>query len=332
MLSKNKLLKSIIEYKERSLVCVLAVVLIIAAFFTPSLYSFNSFSTLLSDNAVYGILAVGVFYVLLTGGIDISVGSILAVSGVATTSLMVVAPDIPAVVLLLIGIIVGCACGFINGFLVGKLKIVPLIATLATMYIYRGLAYVICGGRSYSPHVFTESFSSFATTSILGINSIVFWLLLVIIATGLFLGFFKSGRKIYAVGTSELSSKISGINTDNVKLVAYTLCGACAGLAGMLFASNYQVVSYDIGGGYEMTAIAICILGGVSITGGSGRIDGVVLGALIISITTYMLNLIQGFGAWHDFLQGIIILVALGINLSVRYVTYNRSLNKGRLK
>lgn len=331
-MNNKSFLRKILDYRELGLVAALILLLVAAKIFTPAFYSFDSISSMLTNNAVYAILAVGVSLTLITGGIDISIGAILAVSGISVTQLMIAFPKLPSFLFVIIGILIGCLCGFLNGFLIGKMKIVPMIVTLGTMYIYRGLAYVISNGEWAFPHMFTKEFMDVAQKKFLGFNAIVLWTAALLIVSGIFLGYTKAGRRLYAVGSSEESSVIAGVNTSKVKLFAYVLCGACAGLAGVLYSSNYAMINSDIGSGYEMTAIAICILGGVSITGGRGRIDGITLSAIVLSIATYLLSLLPGFSVWKNALQGGIIIVAVIINITNGKLTDRRMLSeRGKL-
>lgn len=315
MNKNNGFLRKILNYRELGLVIALILLLIAAKIFTPAFYGFDSVMSMLTNNAVYTVLAVGVALPLLTGGIDISIGAILAVSGISVTELMIAFPKIPSFIFVITGILIGCVCGFINGFLIGKLKIVPMIVTLGTMYIYRGLAYVISNGEWAFPHMFTVEFMNITQRKICGVNAIVIWTVLLLIISGVYLEYTKAGRRLFAVGSNEESAQIAGIKTADVKLFAYILCGACAGLAGVFYSSNYAMINSDIGSGYEMTAIAICILGGVSITGGRGRIDGITISAVVLSIATYLLSLLPGFSVWQNALQGMIIIVAVVINI-----------------
>jgi len=324
----NKTFKKVLNYRELGLVVALILLLIGAAIFTPSFYSFKSITSMLANNAVYAILTVGIMFVLLTGGIDISIGSILGVSGVVVTRLYLAFPSIPVFVWIIVGIAVGCICGAINGFLVGKMKVLSMIATLGTMYAFRGLAYVISEGKWITPDEFKEGFTNLAQYKIFGLRSIILWAVVVFAVSAFFLGLTRTGRRLYAVGTSEESSVISGINVGKVKFISYVLCGACSGLAGVLYASNYATVSSEIGTGYEMTAIAICILGGVSIVGGRGRIDGIVISTLLMSVITYILSLFPGFNIWQTALQGAIILVAVAVNLFNGRLAFKRELKE----
>ncbi len=142
----NRVFKKIINYSELGLIVALILLLVGAKIFTPSFYSFKSVTSMLTNNAVYAILTIGIMFVLLTGGIDISIGSILGVSGVVVTRLLLAFPKVPVFVWIIVGIVIGCICGAINGFLVGKMKVLSMIVTLGTMYAFRGLAFVISDG------------------------------------------------------------------------------------------------------------------------------------------------------------------------------------------
>lgn len=308
-------MKKITGYRNFGLLVGLVILLILAAIVTPAMYSYNSIMAMLRNNAVYGLLAIGMMFVIITGGIDLSVGSILSLSGVMTAMKMSTNMEIPTIVWVLFGISVGALCGLLNGVLVGKLKMVPMIATLGTMYIFRGLSFLVSGGAWLFPHQFTESFLNVASAKSFGVFNIIWFQICALVLTGIFLGFTSAGRRVYAIGTNKESAHVAGINEGNVKVMAYVICGALSGLAGMLYTANYAMCTYSIGEGYEMTAIAICILGGVSINGGIGSIDGVLIGSLLMSLITYFISLLPGLSLWSDAIQGVIIIVAVIINL-----------------
>jgi len=317
-ISAKKVAKSIVSYRGFGLVCSIIVILVIAAFITPSMYSFSSFSTMLNDNSIYAILAVGLTFVLLTGGIDISVGSTLALSAVITTKLMSFNHSIPPILWVLLALLIGGLCGFVNGLLISKLKIIPLIATLGTMYVFSGFAYLVTNGEWFTngKGQYSEGFLAISQTKFLGISTMTWIAIVIIVIAGIFLAFTKPGRRLYAIGTSVESSEVSGIKVSRVRLMAYILSGALAGLCGILFSSGQAVATSEVGKGYEMTAIAICVLGGVSSNGGKGRIDGLILGIITMSLLTKFISLIPGasFSTWQDALKGLIIIIALLIN------------------
>ncbi len=315
MRTNNKsTLSKLTESRNFGLVLGLIVLLIVAAIITPSMYSLNSILNMLQNNAVYGLLAVGEMMVIITGGIDISIGATLSLTGVICCRMMAENPGVPGIVWLLLSLVIGALCGAFNGLLVGYFKMVPMIATLGTMYIFRGFSFLFSGGEWWFPHQFTDGYMAFATKRIVGIPSILWILLVVFILAILFLGYTSKGRRIYAIGTNKESAQVAGIKQPRVVFLAMTLCGMLAGLSGMLYTANYATCSYMIGDAYEMTAIAICILGGVSIVGGKGKVDGVIIGFLMMSVITYFISLLPGLSVWSDAIQGAIIIAAVALN------------------
>ena len=292
------------------------------------MYSLNSLINMLQNNAVYGLLAIGEMMVILTAGIDISIGATLSLTGVVCCRLMAENPGVPAGAWVLLALLIGAVCGAFNGILVGYFKMVPMIATLGTMYAFRGFSFLFSGGQWWFPHQFTEGYLKFATLRILGLPAILWILILVFILAILFLGYTSRGRRIYAIGTNRESSQVAGIREERVVFLAMTLCGMLAGLAGMLYTANYATCSYSIGESYEMTAIAICILGGVSINGGKGKVDGVIIGFLMMSVITYFISLLPGLSVWSDAIQGAIIIAAVALNIYMERSAEKRALRE----
>lgn len=316
MTTKTKsIMAKMAENRNFGLLLGLMVLLIVAVIITPSMYSLNSIVNMLQNNAVYGLLAIGQMMVILTGGIDISMGATLSLAGVVCSRLMAENPTVPSIVWVLLALVTGAVCGAFNGILVGYFKMVPMIATLGTMYAYRGFSFLFSGGQWWFPHQFTEGYLKFATLKIAGIPAILWILALVFILAVLFLGYTSRGRRIYAIGSNRESAQVAGIKEARVIFLAMTICGMLSGLAGMLYTANYATCSYSIGQSYEMTAIAICILGGVSIKGGKGKVDGVMIGFLMMSVITYFISLLPGLSVWSDAIQGAIIIAAVGLNI-----------------
>lgn len=321
-------MKKIMGYRNIGLVFGLIGLMVLAAIITPSLFSFPALISMLRNNAVYVFLAIGMMVILVTGGIDLSVGSTLALSGVVCTSLMSSHMDVPAVVWVLLSIVIGAICGAFNGFVVGYLKVVPMIATLGTMYIYRGFAFLLSGGQWWFPHQISQPYQDWAAKSIAGVPAILWIAAVVFIGAAWFMGYRTSGRRIYAIGTNVESAQVAGIKEARVRFLAFVICGALAGLSGMLYTANYALCTYSIGDGYELQAIAICILGGVSITGGRGTVDGVLIGWLMMSFITQFISLLPGLSVWQHALQGAIIIVAVFINIAMTRSSEKRFLKE----
>ena len=308
-----RLFKKVSAYREFGLLLAFLVILIVAAFVTPKMFQPDSLHQMLRNYAIFGILAAGMLTVMLTGGIDLSVGSALALSGLVSTKMMVA--GIPVVVCLFGGIGVGAICGCLNGLLVGKLKMLPLIATLATMYIFRGIAVILCGGKWMMPNIYIQSYTAVALGRPLVLYNILIIYILVLIVVGIFFSQIRLGRRVYAVGSNPDSALVAGINVGNVRIAAYLIMGILVGLSGFMYTANYAVWEPQTGTGFEMEVIAICVLGGVSIAGGVGKISGVFIATLLMSVVSYFLSMLPGMGVWKMGLQGALIIAAVAINI-----------------
>ncbi len=318
MLKKLKSVgKKIVSYDNIGVVVALIVVLIIGAIFTPSMYSMTVIMRLLKTNMLYGIVAVGVMFVLITGGIDLSTGAIMSLACNVVGVLQISDPrgePIPVFVLILISMGIGLACGLFNGLLVGKLRIHPMLATLGSQFIFLAISYKIRSVNIMS-NLLYKSVRNFSSQKILGISCGVLMLVLVYIIVGFILRKTKAGRKIYAIGANEESAKIAGINPSNVRLIAYGLCGICCGFAGFMYVSNFSYAYFDVASDYAMKALCIAVLGGVSPRGGRGRIDGMAISILVISFINYFTTMIPSLGLYADAFYGALVVVALCLNV-----------------
>jgi rhamnose transport system permease protein len=221
---------------------------------------------------------------------------------------------VPGAVIILISVAVGLVCGFINGTLVAKLKILPIIATLGMMNIFRGITYLVANGSWVKQQEMGSAFLSIATGKFLGINNLILIAVVVYIIAAFFMNKTRTGRKIYAVGNSEESARVSGIKTDRTLIMVYTILGAVAGLGGILYVCKYGVAQGETCTGYEMNVIAACVLGGVSINGGTGRVPGVLLGAILLGILNNAMPLIHVSSFWQEAIRGLIILLSIVAN------------------
>ena len=281
---------------------------------TPSFLYINNFVDILNDTAILSMVAIGQLMIIVTGGIDLSVGSSLALSGMSAALLNQYNPGIPVFMIILISIAIGLLLGSINGLLVSQAKIPPIITTLGTMSIYRGLVFVLCGGTWVSAHEMTEAFRVFPRRSFLGISSLIYISILIVILFLIFLNLTRTGREIYGVGGNKIASQYVGVNLKKIQYIVFTLCGGITGLAGFLWVSRYAAAQSETAIGFELQTIAACVIGGVSITGGSGTIIGVVLGAFFMGIVYNALTMINVSPFWQMAIQGFIILFAIIIN------------------
>lgn len=311
-------MRNISKFREMGLLVFIVILCVFIQFKNPSFLSFENINDLLTNTAILSILAVGMMMVLLTAGIDLSIGSTLALSGMTASLVVSNNPGISPIVAILIGVAVGTVCGFIVGFLVSMFGIFPIIASLGMMNVYRGLTFMSSGGKWVSAHQMPESFKGIATGSILGINTLIFIAIVIYIVFYYFINYTRTGRQIYAVGSNVASAKISGINTKKTLLLVYTLMGSLSGLAGVLWVSKFASAQGDTATGYELNVIAACVLGGVSVAGGYGKVSGLLVGALLLGILNNALPLINVSPFWQNAIQGCIILVAILMNAYVK--------------
>ncbi|AUD14746.1 ribose ABC transporter permease [Planococcus sp. MB-3u-03] len=287
----------------------LILIIIIITAINPSFLSMSNILNVLRQVSINALIAFGMTFVILTGGIDLSIGSILALTGAVTAGMM--ASGIDPILAMLLGLFLGAVLGAINGVIIAKGKVAPFIATLATMTIYRGLTLVYTEGRPISGLGDSMAFQMLGKGYFLGIPVPVVTML---ISFGILYFILKKttfGRRVYAVGGNEEASVLSGINADRIKIYVYSLVGALAGLASLILTSRLNSAQPTAGQMFELDAIAAVVLGGTSLTGGRGWIVGTLIGALIIGVLNNGLNLIGVSSFFQQVVKGAVILLAV---------------------
>ena len=307
---QNKLDIKELLIKYKSLVGLLALIAIVSVL-SPSFLSTKNIFNILRQTSVNGIIAAGMTFVILTGGIDLSVGSILAISGAICASILVNGQNI--VIAVLAALLVGAVVGFLNGFIITKGKLQPFIATLATMTILRGLTLVYTDGKpiTLGSGEIALNFGQIGGGKILGIPTPALIMILVFLVCAYVLKNTKMGRYTYALGSNEEATKLSGLNTDKIKIAVYTLSGILASIAGIIITSRLFSAQPTAGDGYELDAIAAVVLGGTSLTGGKGKITGTIIGALIIGVLSNALNILDVSSYYQMMVKGAVILIAV---------------------
>ncbi|MBN2221608.1 MAG: ABC transporter permease [Vallitaleaceae bacterium] len=309
------MIKTLIKDRSFGLVMACLLLLALASQMTPQLLTGNAINDMFKNNAISGILAIGMLMVLVTRGIDLSIAATMVFSGLMISMVNADHPEVPVFLLVIIAVGIGTLIGLYNGFLISKLKLLPIIATLSTLYIVRGLAFVISKSRWIVPANFSDSYKAFAAQNILGINQLIITSLVLFFLFWIFLSQLRTGRRIYAVGSSPKSAEVSGLKSDKTIILVYALMGALAGFAGFLYTSNYAIAQSTMAMGMEMDVIAICILGGVSINGGTGRISGIIVATILFAIIGSFLSMLSGMSIWTDAIKGIIIISAVILNI-----------------
>lgn len=288
-----------------------ALLIAVMAILSPVFLKTSNLLNILRQTSVNGIIAVGMTLVILTGGIDLSVGSVLALSAVIASSFA--HPGEHSIIIPVVaGLLIGSACGFINGIIIALNKIAPFIVTLAMMTIARGLALVYTEGRPVID--LSDTYNKIGSSYIIGIPLPVIIFILVVLAGIVLLKYMKFGRHIYATGGNEMAARISGVNTKRVIIWVYSLTGLLSGLAGIILSSRVMSASPATGQGYELDAIAAVVIGGTRLTGGVGSIAGTVIGALIIGIMNNGLDMLNISSYWQLLVKGLIILLAVNLD------------------
>lgn len=287
----------------------LIVMFIVFSLASPNFARFNNIIGILLSTAVNGILAVGVSFVIITGGIDLSIGTVMTFSSVMA-GVVITFWKLPIPLGIMAGIATGALCGCINGTTIAKMKIPPFIATLGMMMITKGLSLVISGTKPIY-FVDTPAFRKIAMGSVFGIPNAVFIFFASAIIASLILTRTILGRYTFALGSNEEAARLSGINVDRWKIGIYALNGMFSGLAGIIMASRLNSAQPALGQGYELEAIAAVVIGGTSLSGGEGSILGTVIGAFIMSVLTNGLRILSIPQEWQTVVIGAIVILAV---------------------
>lgn len=287
----------------------LFLIITVISIMSPNFLTIHNIFNVLRQVSINALIAFGMTFVILTGGIDLSVGSILALTGAVTAGFL--AGGMDPILAMSLGLLLGAVLGAINGIIIAKGKVAPFIATLATMTIYRGLTLVYTEGKPISGLGDSLSFQLLGKGYFLGIPVPIVTMILAFAILYFILKKTTFGRRVYAVGGNEEASKLSGINTDRIKIYVYSLTGALAALAALILTSRLNSAQPTAGNMFELDAIAAVVLGGTSLTGGRGWIVGTVIGALIIGVLNNGLNLIGVSSFFQQVVKGLVILVAV---------------------
>ena len=304
--AKSSLLEKIIPF-----IGLILLVVVISVLNTAFL-DLSNLLNLLRQVSINGLIAFGMTFVILTGGIDLSVGSILALSSAFTAILITSGLD--PIVALIVGVLGGFLLGVFNGVLVTFGSMAPFIATLATMTIFRGLTLVITDGNPITDLGVSYLFQLFGKGYFFGIPVPAVTMIIVFIVLAIILQKTTFGRHTYAIGGNEVASKISGIKVNKVKILIYGISGLMSALAGAILTSRLNSAQPTAGTSYELDAIAAVVLGGTSLTGGKGRIVGTLIGVLIIGVLNNGLNLLGVSSFYQQVVKGIVILIAVLID------------------
>ena len=300
-------LRNIVAFREFSLSIVLVVMSIAMAIASPVFLDVGNLQAILLALSVEATIAVGMMLLLISGGLDLSVGSILGFTGVVTG--LALQAKIPVFLSILLGLLAALTVGLINGLLVAKMKINPFITTLGMSITIRGLLLVIAKGRAVLN--LPPAFTVIGQGSVLGFQYPIFVMLAIVVIGDILMRNSRFFRQNYYIGGNEKAAALSGINVDFVKIVNYCIVALLAGIAGLLITARFGTSSVTVGTGVELRVITATIIGGASLNGGEGSVFGAFLGALFMGVLANALNLLGVDAYWQNLITGLILIVAV---------------------
>ncbi len=300
--------------RELALALIIGLMVLGIGLYAPAFVALDNIAYVLDDTSILFMMALAQMMVILTRGIDLSVASNLALSGMFSASLAQNYPELPVIAYILLGIVSGTLLGLFNGGLISYLGIPPIAMTLGTLAAYRGLIVVYGGGNQVNASEMGDVFQNFPKTPVMGVTA-TFWIMVVLaIVVWIFLNHTRTGRGLYAVGGNPVAARYCGVDLSRQQLLVYVLSGAIAGLCGYLWVARYGVAYSEIASGFELTIIAACVIGGVSIAGGVGSVAGTLLGALFFGVIVNALPVMQVTPFWQMAISGTVILAAVIVN------------------
>lgn len=308
----NSIKKQFKENQNLGTIAALIILIVFVSVLNPAFLQVNNLLNLMRQLIINGFIALGMTFVILTGGIDLSVGSTLAFTSAIFAGLLQNGMNTGLAIVITLAL--GLALGLINGLLITKGKLAPFIVTLATMTIFRGLTLVYMDGRPISGPKDNFAFQFLGKGQVFGIPFQVILFLIFYIVLSTLLNKTSHGRKIFAVGGNEKASFISGIKIDKVKVLVYVISALMAVVSGLVLTSRLNSAQPTAGSAYEMDAIAAVVLGGTSMTGGSGSLTGTLIGILILGVLNNGLNLLGVSSFYQQIVKGVVILIAVLID------------------
>ncbi|BDT66990.1 D-allose transport system permease protein AlsC [Comamonadaceae bacterium OS-1] len=300
--------------REWLLLAIIGAIALAVAARAPVFLSWRNGMDIANDSAILAILVVGQMGVLLTRGIDLSVASNLALTGMVCALVGRAMPGVPIGVLLLLAMAVGALLGSLNGWLITRFDLPPIVVTLGTLSAFRGAIFVASKGAWISDHQIHAAIKGLPRAQWLGLPALVWFALLVLALAAVFFKLRREGRELYALGGDPHAAQYVGIPVKSRLMLVYTLSGMLAGLSGLLWVGRYSVAYTELAAGYELTVIAACLIGGVSIGGGVGSVLGAALGVLFIGVVNAALPVIQVSPFWQQAIAGAVILVSVTLN------------------
>lgn len=308
------MIRRILATRELLLVGAILVLLGLISTRFPAFVTPWNLAAVFNDTSPLILLAIGQMIVILTRCIDLSVAANLALTGMVVAMLNVAMPGLPVPIIIAVAIGLGTLLGMLNGILVWKLEIPPIVVTLGTMTIFRGVIFLISDGKWVNSHEISGTFKAFTRADLLGLPVMSWIAIAAVIVFSVVMTRTTLGRAFYAVGGNPHAATYAGIDVGRTQFWAFTISGALAGLTGYLWVSRYAVAYVDLAGGFELDVVAACVIGGVAIMGGIGSVLGAMLGALFLGVIKNALPVVDISPFWQLAISGGAIIIAVALN------------------
>lgn len=299
------------RFREVSIILFIAILILVVSLNAPSFLTFSNGQDILLNISILAIVALAQAMIVITRGIDLSVSSMVGLTAMMVAFTIRAYPSTPMPLLVLLGIGLGCVLGSLNGLIIAVGNVPPIIATLGTLSVYRGLIFLYSNGSWINAFEMPPSFKQLTKATPLGLPNLVIFAIVFSILVYIFLNYTRPGRDIYALGSNPEAAKVSGIQTQRVTFMVYLISGLACGLAGVLWASRFEAAQTNTATGFELQTVAASVVGGVNMLGGSGTVPGVLLGALLLGIIENALTLVRISPFWQLAAQGLLILLAV---------------------
>lgn len=307
----NGLFLTLVRFRELSIIIFILLLMILVTIRSPAFLSVENFRDILLNISILIIVALAQTMVIITRGIDLSVGSMIGLVAMMVSFVVASLPGMSPILALGLGMVLGAFLGSLNGFLITAGGVPPIIATLGTLSIFRGLLFVYSSGTWVNSFEMPPAFRALAKGAPLGIPNIILIAALVVVIVFFFLNYTRPGRDIYAIGSNPEAAQVAGVNVRRTTFMVYMISGLFCGLAAVLWASRFESAQTNTALGFELQSVAASVVGGVNIFGGSGSVLGVVLGAFLLGTIENSLTLVRISPFWQLAAQGLLILLAV---------------------
>ncbi len=307
----------LMRFREVGIFLFTILLIIVVSLFSPYFLTIANFRDILLNISILAIVGLGQMMVIITQGIDLSVGSMIGLVAMMVSFMIVAYPDLNPAVALLLGMLLGAVLGSINGAIITWGNVPPIIATLGTLSIYRGMVFLYSQGTWINAFEMPEQFRQLSKGTPLGIPNLILIAIVVAIGVFYFLNYTQTGRNIYAVGSNPDAANVAGVRVQRIIFLVYIISGVLCGMAGVLWASRFESAQTNTALGFELQTVAAPVVGGVNIFGGSGTVLGVVLGAFLLGVIENSLTMVRISPFWQLAIQGMLILLAVIVDSAI---------------